>query len=268
MEEQAVKNKIEQELLNPPATKKNHWIIILIAFIAIIFIGSIFILLLNSQKSIPTPPSSISPTQSPLTDETANWNTYRNEKLGYEFKYPDSLSVTERGDFGENYIIAVVTDMELEEGAVYPKLIYELVPSTFTQEGGDPAIYKGFILDVREIPEYQRVEKYTDEKLENGMYISRYEQSFESGGYKGVKLSATIRNKTYNKQMSFIADFEGSKKQYYKIFDQILSAFKFTDQSQSIDTSNWKTYRNEVFGFEMRYPPNYEVANNDPYGNY
>jgi hypothetical protein len=26
-----------------------------------------------------------------------------------------------------------------------------------------------------------------------------------------------------------------------------------------IDTSDWKTYRNEQFGFEVKYPPNYEI---------
>src|SRR3989344_7553236 len=105
MEEQADKNKIEQESLNPPATKKNHWIIISIAFIAIIFIGSIYIISSQSQKQIPIPPPE--PPLPPITDETANWKTYRNDELGYEIKYPrnytpygikDGLSIAPSGD--------------------------------------------------------------------------------------------------------------------------------------------------------------------------
>lgn len=32
----------------------------------------------------------------------------------------------------------------------------------------------------------------------------------------------------------------------------------------AIDTSNWKTYRNEKYGFEVRYPSGWEVLNNHP----
>jgi len=30
-------------------------------------------------------------------------------------------------------------------------------------------------------------------------------------------------------------------------------------QPQTLDTSNWQTYRNDEFGFEMKYPSNWEI---------
>ena len=30
--------------------------------------------------------------------------------------------------------------------------------------------------------------------------------------------------------------------------------------------ADWKTYQNNMFGFEVKYPPNYKVRINDPYG--
>src|SRR3989338_512983 len=34
---------------------------------------------------------------------------------------------------------------------------------------------------------------------------------------------------------------------------------KWTEESSKIDTSSWKTYRNETLGFEVRYPQNFEI---------
>lgn len=34
-----------------------------------------------------------------------------------------------------------------------------------------------------------------------------------------------------------------------------------TTESSEIDTSDWKTYRNEEYGFEVRYPSHYEISN-------
>ncbi|MFH1029733.1 MAG: hypothetical protein V1770_00560, partial [bacterium] len=41
-------------------------------------------------------------------------------------------------------------------------------------------------------------------------------------------------------------------------FFEILSTFKFIDQE--ISTENWKTYRNEEYGFELKYPSEWEIA--------
>ena len=41
----------------------------------------------------------------------------------------------------------------------------------------------------------------------------------------------------------------------------------FQSSTSEIDTSNWKTYRNEEFGFEFRYPEGYEVwTDYNPHG--
>lgn len=46
-------------------------------------------------------------------------------------------------------------------------------------------------------------------------------------------------------------------------FDQILSTFKFLDSTSSVDTSTWKTYKNDQFGFEFQYPAKYQTENNN-----
>jgi len=46
--------------------------------------------------------------------------------------------------------------------------------------------------------------------------------------------------------------YNGNRQYYTNLFNNILSNLKL--YSSSVDTSNWKTYRNEEFGFEIKYP--------------
>jgi hypothetical protein len=46
--------------------------------------------------------------------------------------------------------------------------------------------------------------------------------------------------------------FETNKQYYLNIFNQILSTFKFLDQTSS--TENWKTYTNSKYKYSLRYP--------------
>ena len=46
-----------------------------------------------------------------------------------------------------------------------------------------------------------------------------------------------------------------------QIFNQILSTFKFIEKDE---TANWKTYRNEEYGFKVKYPEDWEEINKTP----
>lgn len=49
------------------------------------------------------------------------------------------------------------------------------------------------------------------------------------------------------------------------LLEEILSTFKFsspTMQASNSKTTDWKTYRNELMGIEVKYPPTYFVASN------
>jgi len=61
----------------------------------------------NTQPEQPTSPTkpkeqptSTATKQPSPTDETANWKTYRNEKYGFEVKYPDKIELKQKVDQG------------------------------------------------------------------------------------------------------------------------------------------------------------------------
>ena len=93
------------------------------------------------------PDASVSPSPSVVVDETANWQTYKNEKYGFEFRYPKDYSldlVDSRAEGGallvmvnmvnkDNYVYGMKVD--INRGAYSNMMLAEIVRKKIVEEG-------------------------------------------------------------------------------------------------------------------------------------
>jgi len=196
-------------------------------------------------------------------DETSDWQTYRNEDLGFEVKYSGGMALN-------------------TEGA--PKIFHELDNFRLSSpmDGSD----NGPASDIAVI--FRGYESFKCSELKNSLQSLSKDFIFNSNikgksyltGAEGEGVeyfcleSATSATpfliERYYLDSSYSVDLESqddfiSSVDQAKLFNLMMGSFKFIDSE--INTSSWQTYRNEEFGFEVKYPnyinPNQEL--NDQY---
>jgi|GEM_PF-2662701 len=218
----------------PPAPKKNIGVVfgaILILAAGIVVVVRLFLpnTTLLSGIHIPgltqSPTPTLTPKQipSPTPDPTANWKTYTNTLSMYSFKYPINWEVT---DLTKGQQIEVYYQPDKT------KSVGELLIEKINTKPGDIKLYEN------------------EKKIGN-------QTAFCKSDPTSVKTWCYLEL-TQNNRISILIVKDNSPEYNQKI-DQILSTFKFTDQSATQDTTNWKAYDDSSVGFQLYYPAEWGV---------
>lgn len=180
-------------------------------------------------------------------DVTSDWKIYKNERHGFEFRYPQNWKLedtTATAAPGSLLMLGINSEssangaalLEVKTGTDLDKAISAFMDTNCT-EGAK--IIKNQIMTLGNIDSrhvYFNKRCVTDE--ENPVIFARY----GSETYIMVFLGSYLDNKN---------------------FDRVLTTFKFTQADIAAD--KWYDYKNKKYGFAISYPSNLKLFENESY---
>lgn len=248
IEEPVIEKPIVPQVPQEPE-KRINFFKILIVLIGILISLGLFLnaYLMFSKKETATKTSDISVIPTPTPEPTADWKTYENIKAGISFKYPGDWEIS----FGESNHMGIILKKidQLQEKVDLP---------------GDIKQFPEYSIVINLPPnESMKIPETNEKVIVGGIQGTKFSQGAAPSSGPSTLVTVEKDNSTYLFSYNAMAHQETHTK-YLNIFDQILSTFKFTDSSSSIDTTNWKTYTNTQYKYSLKYPADYYVIETSP----
>jgi hypothetical protein len=243
-EASVIEEPIVPQVSVEPEKKSNLFKIVIIAIGILIVAGlSLNAYLMFSKKETVTKPSDSPVIVTPTSDTTANWTTYANPTYGYSIKFPDTYEVPpqtekQKSQLGVDNNMCVTLKNDNNNNcyisiSVWEESVDEVVTRFGPTDGSQSEDYTLGVIKGKIII-YKMGESTTQAKI----FLPKPNVTNET-------ITLTYTN--------FPGDIETSK-----LIDQILSTFKFTDSSSSIDITNWKTYADSDYHLSIKYPSDWK----------
>lgn len=221
-----------------------HLTLFLVTLIAALLASAGTYLALKQSNPPPQTISQIpSPSPTPTPDPTADWKTYSSNKFGFSVRYPNDpkIFLSQNRDNNGFTLFSYNINFGVHAKEEYVQIMDKPFPTKF-----ESLDFPG------NIPPLTNKRKITVNGIEalRADAVGKYERDFDLDivifANESAIYSFYLDRSAATSSKTLIRD--------EKIFDQILSTFKFTDQDQTTDTSDWKTYFNDDFGYQLQYP--------------
>jgi hypothetical protein len=252
-----------------PKLKIAALIVLLILVLTVPFGGY----LLLGKMGIHPKPSTVTiktttPTATPTPDPTTDWKTYTGEN--FTFKYPSTWIFDKSNQIFKDAKseFPPINGFSIDFGL--PLTDAQRKAAGYLDSATAPKIHSGFSLFYSPDPLSQKIppESFIEDTIITSTKVITVGGNIQAEEYTYACQGDcwAIVFKQGNMVFKFSLPTDGTNLDQ---LHQILSTFKFTDQtSQGDESTNWKTYTNPDYGFSFKYPNQFSIdgVKKDPNG--